>query len=64
MHNNIQTYRLILCFGPGFDEMKTQNEMNTCKILHFFKISQTRARKMTPSWFREFAPPIEKLPFF
>ena len=36
-------------------------EINTCKILPLFKISQTHAWKMTPfSWFREFAPPKGK----
>ena len=39
--------------------------INICQILPFFKISRTHAWKMTPfSWFREFAPLIEKRPFF
>ena len=39
--------------------------INTCKILPFFKISRTYACKMAPfSWFRKFAPPIEKIPLF
>ena len=33
--------------------------------LPFFKISRTHACKITPfSWFREFAPPIAKIPHF
>ena len=37
----------------------------TCQILPFFIISLTHACKMTPfSWFREFAPSIEKIPPF
>ena len=42
-----------------------QMVINTCQILPLFKIPRTRACKMTPfSWFREFAPPIEKIPPF
>ena len=42
-----------------------QMVINTCQISHFFNISRTHACKMTPfSWFHEFAPPIEKYPFF
>ena len=42
-----------------------QMVINTCQILPFFKISRTQVCKMTPfSWFHEFAPPIEKIPFF
>ena len=41
--------------------LNKQMEINTCKILSFFKISRTHAWKMTLfSWFREFGPPIEK----
>ena len=37
--------------------------INQCKISLFVKISRTEACKMTPcSWFREFAPPIKKIP--
>ena len=58
----IQTCGLILCLGPGFDQMKIQMEINTCKILPFFKISRTHAWKITLfSRFREFVPPIEKI---
>ena len=41
-------------------------EMKTCKILlFFFKISWTHAWKIIFfSWFREFAPPIEKNTYF
>ena len=40
-------------------------EMNTYKILPFFKIWRTHAWKITYfSWFREFAPPVEKVPLF
>ena len=39
--------------------------IKTCRILPFLQISQVQACKMTPfSWFREFAPPIEKIPAF
>ena len=39
--------------------------INACKILPSFKILRTHACKMTPFyWFREFAPPIEKIPPF
>ena len=39
--------------------------INTWKNLPFFKISRTHACKMTPfSLFREFAPPIQKIPPF
>ena len=31
----IQTSGLILCFGPGFDQMKTQMEIIECHILPF-----------------------------
>ena len=42
-----------------------QMEINTCKFLLLFKISRTHARKITLlSGFREFEPPIEKLPLF
>ena len=42
-----------------------QMEINTRKILPFFKISWSYAWKMFFSSFREFAPPIEKnIPFF
>ena len=42
-----------------------QMVIDTCKVLPFFKISRTHACLMTPfSWFREFAPPIEKIPPF
>ena len=38
-----------------------QMAINICKILPLSKISRPHACKMTPSsWFREFAPPIEK----
>ena len=38
-----------------------QMEMNTCK---FYALSKFRLKNRTFSWFREFAPPIEKLPLF
>ena len=42
-----------------------QMVINTCQILPFFIISLTHACKMTHfSWFREFAPSIEKIPPF
>ena len=38
---------------------------NALNISPIFKISRTYAWKMTPlSWFREFAPPIQKIPPF
>ena len=44
---------------------KEQMIINTCKMLPFLKNSRTHDSKMTPfSWFREFAPPIEKIPLF
>ena len=39
--------------------------INACKIVPFCKISRTCTCQMTPFyWFREIAPPIEKIPPF
>ena len=44
---------------------KKQMVINAYKILPFFEILQTHVCKMIPFyWFREFAPPIEKIPPF
>ena len=47
------------------NENPSENRLIHVKLLPFFKISQTYAWKNNPfSWFREFAPPIEKMPVF
>ena len=53
------------CMHNNSNLWNKQMVINTCKILHFIKISRTHACKMTQfSWFREFAPPIKKYPPF